>query len=48
MKNSRSEFNVEGSPEHAGMTTSHSVLGTTTATNGVSKHDAIPEDKEKN
>lgn len=48
MKNSRSEFNVEGSPEHGGMTTSHSVLGTTTTTNGVAKHDAIPEDKEKN
>jgi len=42
MKNSQSEFQVDGSAERTnGMPTSKSTLGTT---NGVNKHDAIPED----
>lgn len=41
MKNSTSEFNVDGN-EH------RDTLPTSKTTNGISKHDAILEDKEKN
>ena len=45
MKNSQSEYVVDGSQQPGNIPTSHSTLGTTNATNGFSKPDTILEDK---
>ena len=46
MKSSQSEFIVDGnSVASNGIPSSKSTLGTTTTTNGVSKHDTITEEK---